>query len=160
MQKKLYFLDEQEKNRILNLHESRTNQQYWTENIFSDHFKNLGTGINIQGWEKYPCVVTSKNVKPILRKDNTVIYDGGGFLWFGNGRKMNKTNKEMSTYYCGADGKVKVDQPTKQVSVGGMGNVISSVKPQLPEVLKLAGLSGTDLNQDNINKLYDILSKK
>ena len=28
MQKKLYFLDEQEKNRILNLHESRTKKHY------------------------------------------------------------------------------------------------------------------------------------
>ena len=28
MQKKLYFLDEQEKNRIIELHESRTQKQY------------------------------------------------------------------------------------------------------------------------------------
>ena len=28
MKKKLYFLDEEEKNRILNLHESRTKKQY------------------------------------------------------------------------------------------------------------------------------------
>ena len=28
MQKKLYYLDEQEKNRILNLHESRTKKHY------------------------------------------------------------------------------------------------------------------------------------
>ena len=30
MQKKLYFLNEEEKNRILNLHESRTRKQYLT----------------------------------------------------------------------------------------------------------------------------------
>jgi len=160
MKKELYFLDEDEKNRILNLHESRTKGQYLNENIFSNLFKTLGTNINIEGWDKYPCVVKSTNVKPVLRKDNTVMFDGGGFLWFGNGRKMNKTTREMSTYYCGADGKVKVDKPTADVSVGGTGMVVSSVKGQLPEVLKLAGLSGSDLSQENINKLYDVLSKK
>jgi hypothetical protein len=144
----------------LNLHENRTKKQYLTENIFSDLFKTLGTGIITTGWEKFPCVVQSKNVKPILRKDNTVMYDGSGFLWFGNGRRMNKTTKEMSTYYCGTDGKIQITPVTSGTNIIGMGKVINSVKPQIPEVLKLAGLSGTDLSQENINKLYDILSKK
>jgi hypothetical protein len=73
---------------------------------------------------------------------------------------MNKTTKEMSTYYCGTDGKIQITPVTSGTNIIGMGKVINSVKPQIPEVLKLAGLSGTDLSQENINKLYDILSKK
>lgn len=44
MQKKLYFLDEEEKNRILNLHESRTKKQYL---ISEQTTSNLQTKWNI-----------------------------------------------------------------------------------------------------------------
>ena len=39
--KKLYFLDEEEKNRILNLHESVSKKQYLTEDKVSDYWKTL-----------------------------------------------------------------------------------------------------------------------
>lgn len=39
--KKLYFLDEEEKNRILNIHESATKKQYLSEDKVGDYWKTL-----------------------------------------------------------------------------------------------------------------------
>jgi hypothetical protein len=39
--KKLYFLDEEEKNRILNIHEGATKRQYLNEDKYSDYWKTL-----------------------------------------------------------------------------------------------------------------------
>ena len=42
--KKLYFLDEEEKNRILNLHESATKRQYLSEQAASSEWSPDPTG--------------------------------------------------------------------------------------------------------------------
>jgi len=41
MQKKLYFLDQEEKNRILNLHESRTRKQYLVNEVYGKEFDDF-----------------------------------------------------------------------------------------------------------------------
>ena len=40
------------------------------------------------------------------------------------------------------------------------GYVTRNVQTQIPELMKMAGMEGQPINQDTINKLYDILSKK
>jgi hypothetical protein len=45
-------------------------------------------------------------------------------------------------------------------AVQGIGTATRSVSSQIPTLLQQAGVEGTSLNQDTINKLYDKLSKK
>jgi hypothetical protein len=42
MQKKLYYIDNEEKNRILNLHENRTKTQYLVENQLLENSSYFG----------------------------------------------------------------------------------------------------------------------
>jgi len=63
MQKKLYFLNEEEKNRILNLHESRTKKQYLiSEQLYQkpEWMKNISTKGTLNTEE----LKTFKNIKP------------------------------------------------------------------------------------------------
>ena len=64
MQKKLYFLDEQEKNRILNLHESRTQGQY----LLSEQTGEI----------PYPTDVSKQAVDKILKISAEKKKGGGG----------------------------------------------------------------------------------
>ena len=86
MNKKLYFLDEDEKNRILNLHESRTKKQYLlSEQTIPSMFQPISQVFSEPtekkskeekqtqrptGWEKYPCVVKKGG------KDMVLTYKG------------------------------------------------------------------------------------
>jgi hypothetical protein len=57
-------------------------------------------------WEKFPCVGQSKNVKQLKASDGTIVYEGGGYIWFNDGRKINPKTNEVSTFSCSPDGKV------------------------------------------------------
>jgi hypothetical protein len=127
--------------------------------------------LTTSGWQNYPCVTKSTNVVATRLKDGSLGYRGGGFLWYSNGRKQNLQTGEMSNYHCGEDGKVKEGlksevskESSKQFAnvepVSGIGVVIPSAQTEIPTLMKMAGMEGQPINQDTINKLYDILSKK
>ena len=134
--------------------------------------KNAGTSTsnaNVpENWKSYPCVTKSTNVVATRLKNGSLGYKGGGFLWYSNGRKQNLQNGEMSNYHCGEDGKVKEglksEVSNKQFAnvepVSGIGVVIPSAQTEIPTLMKMAGMEGQPINQDTINKLYDILLKK
>lgn len=121
------------------------------------------------GWDKFPCVTTNPDAKKVLLKDGSVTYDLIGFYFYGNGRKMDKDTRLMSNYFCNPDGTIGEGvpqvvggqanvEPKQQVT--GVGVVTRNVQAQIPELMKMAGMEGQPINQDTINKLYDILSKK
>jgi hypothetical protein len=171
MQKKLYFLNEEEKNRILNLHESRTKKQYLVneqevDNIWQTPSKIISGYQTDSKWEKYPCVTKAAGIKKETLSDGTIGYVGGGYRWYNNGRRQNLTTNEMDNYHCGKDGKVKAGLPPTTSTdsvvtpISGMGKVSSKAQAEIPTLLKQVGLEGTTLTQDAVNKLYNKLSKK
>ena len=122
-------------------------------------------------WKNYPCITSSKNVVKVTLKNGSTAYKGGGFVWYNNGRNKNVETGVMGNYHCGDDGKVKEglkpttkDEKTLAVSdtpvATGIGAATRSVNSQIPTLLQQAGIEGTSLTQDTINKLYDKLSKK
>lgn len=201
MQKKLYFLDDQEKNRILNLHENRTQSQYLVNeqetNIVSpdvaiitleslmknykgklvQFFKDFPTTYKdtynalpektketLVTWSKIPCVTNSVNVTPTFLGDKTIVFDGGGFYWYGNMRKMNKQTKEMVSFYCSSDGKAVDGTPQgapNPVQIPTMGKVLPGVftPEKLQQIRTTIGSkeTGTTLSQTDINNLYTTL---
>ena len=78
-----------------------------------------------KGWEKYPCVALSKNVKEKKTSDGTIVFEGGGFVWFNDGKKINPKTEEVSTYSCTPEGKVKSGEPTA-ASLGLFGALVGS----------------------------------
>jgi hypothetical protein len=70
--KNLFDIREEEKNRILNLHESATKRQYITE-----------------AFENFPCVAKHPNAKSITLNDGSMAYDINGVTYYGNGRKSS-----------------------------------------------------------------------
>lgn len=121
------------------------------------------------GWDKYPCVMNNPNKKEGKMKDGTSAFLIDDFWYYGGGRRMNTTTKEMSNYYCIDENTIGEGSPQvvggqanvepKQQS-SGIGVVTRNVQNEIPILLKQAGLEGQPINQDTINKLYDILSKK
>lgn len=67
------------------------------------------------GWEKYPCVINSKNVVEKKLSDGTIVYEGGGYFWINDGRRVDKETREVSNYSCGSDGKVKIEPTTSSI---------------------------------------------
>ncbi len=70
--KNLFNIREEEKNRILNLHESATKRQYITE-----------------AFENFPCVAKHPNAKSITLNDGSSAYEINGVTYYGNGRKSS-----------------------------------------------------------------------
>jgi hypothetical protein len=103
--KKLYFLDEEEKNRILSIHESATKRQYLSEQIpfpqmppnpYKTALDNMKGNANWDG--KYSCV-PRQGVKPTKLKDGSTMYVINGVKYYSNGRKKMADGK-MSNYAC------------------------------------------------------------
>jgi hypothetical protein len=128
-------------------------------------------------WKKYPCVTTTG--KKYSLPDGSFVYQLGGYYFYGNGRKMNLKTKEMSDFVCDETDNTKIkdfepqviDDKSKVVdnqanvepsleTLPSYGVVTRNVAVEIPDLLKMAGMEGQPINQDTINKLYDILSKK
>jgi hypothetical protein len=102
--KKLYFLDEEEKNRILNIHESATKRQYLSEQNPvqlppNPYQKPLDTMKGEANWKgKYSCV-RNQGVKPTKLTDGSSMYVINGVEYYNNGRKK-MADGQMSNYAC------------------------------------------------------------
>jgi hypothetical protein len=76
-----------------------------------------------ESWKKYPCVALSKNVKQKKTSDGTIVYEGGGFVWFDNGKKIDPKTEEVSSYSCTPEGKIKSGEPEEN-SMGLFGALL------------------------------------
>ena len=100
--KKLYFLNEEESNRILNLHKDATKRQYLKEDEDADK----------TGWSKYPCVKGMEGAK-YQSYDNSykVVED----TYFSNGRKQVGVGGKMVAYTCPSSTNPEVQKPATEV---------------------------------------------
>jgi hypothetical protein len=78
--KKLYFFDESERERIINLHESATKKQYL---ILEQAY-----AVDKTQWDKYPCVTTFPSANRETLKDGTSVYRIGNEVYYNNGRRQ------------------------------------------------------------------------
>jgi hypothetical protein len=118
--KKLYFLNEEEKNRILNLHESATKRQYLGEqqnlpfggipsvdDVNPLSAKNLIPGLKREdNWKTTYSCVPSQGVKPSKLSDGSTAYLISGVTYYNNGRKK-LANGTMAGYTCSTEFKNK-----------------------------------------------------
>jgi hypothetical protein len=136
--KKLYFIDNYEKNRILTLHESATKKQYLQKNyLLSEQtmsstqpliskIKKVNTQKknqdHILGLAKrhfidlgYPCIGNSNNpdLKGYDRKDGTFNIFDTNYTYYSNGRRMINSTKQMEYYHC--EGNNVVQGPAEQL---------------------------------------------
>jgi hypothetical protein len=115
-------------------------------------------------------------------------YKGKYYLYFPDSTytSFEDPNTPLGTYTCDRGGNLKTEPsgsaavsttpdktktktpvpsytqtpPAVQQEPSGIGVVTRNVQNEIPILLKQAGLEGQPINQDTINKLYDILSKK
>ena len=150
--KKLYFLNEEEKQRILNIHESATKNQYLSEqsvigapnygtidNRPSAPTKNVGLERD-KNWDTlYSCVKNQPGAKSGKMKDGSTSYNIGGVWYYNTGRKM--VNGKMVSYSCDTEfkgGKTKsggLQQERQQI--------ISKTNENTKAIQKLLGLPET-----------------
>jgi hypothetical protein len=110
--KKLYFLNEEEKNRILNLHESATKRQYLSEFRPSVFYTSKAQPTNSaqkktaeeeKRWSTlYSCVVNQAkklNIQPTKYSDGSTSYLINGYTYYNNGIKA-KSSTEKLEYNC------------------------------------------------------------
>ena len=112
--KKLYFLNEDEKNRILTLHENATKRQYLSEQVNSpfgssvDDMNPLSTKNLIpalkgeDNWETTYSCVPSQGKKPQKLSDGSTAYVINGNVYYNNGRKK-LADGTMTGYTCATE---------------------------------------------------------
>ncbi len=96
--KKLYFLNEEEKNRILNLHENATKRQY-----LSEQQKPTQAELDKREarWNSdLKCVRSHKDAVPTVRADKTTMYKIGNTVYFNTGKKVVAGQKTTVPYTC------------------------------------------------------------
>jgi hypothetical protein len=136
---------------------------------------------------KFSCALNLSSINPTTIKGNndkwvkrttssgTIEYFSNTGLFFTkyqNGDVLPSGKDEFFTFTC-VDGKPLSNRTIKTVSksetpnsqVGstdysvGPGVVQQKLKSQIPDLLKKANISGSEINQDTINQLYKLLNK-
>jgi len=157
--KKLYFLNEEEKNRILNLHESATKRQYLSEELpYTDNSVNLSSRTNNTSKDTpknvsqaeldkrearwgtdLKCVPAQPNKKKIVRADKTTSYQIGNIVYYNTGRKAE--NGKMVDYNCATEFKTTVSTEDKAKKVQQYKQqVVTKTKENTIAIQKLLGL--------------------
>ena len=104
--KKLYFLNEEESNRILNLHKDATKRQYLKEEEDADKAK----------WDKYACIRNNQEAVKETLEDNTTTYKIGLDVYFSNGIVTRRGGKQES-YDCESEPLTsEVQKPVQSVN--------------------------------------------
>jgi len=169
--KKLYFLNEEEKQRILNIHESATKRQYLSEQETSpfgnapsiDDINPLSTKNLIPGlkrednWKTTYSCVPSQGVKPTKLSDGSTKYLINGVTYYNNGRKQ-LANGTTTKYTCSTEfkdkstpnslssqDKVKKAQQYKQ-------QIIAKTKENTIAIQRLLGLQETGVMDSELLK--------
>jgi hypothetical protein len=97
--KNIFEIIQEEKSRILGMHELATKKHYLME----------ATGFN-----NFPCVSNHPKAKVVKLNDGTSSYEINGVYYYGNGRKK-LANGTMANYTCN-DAEFKSTQTTNQTS--------------------------------------------
>jgi hypothetical protein len=159
--KKLYFLNEEEKNRILNLHENATKRQY-----LSEQQKPTQAELDKREarWDSdLKCVKSHKDAVPTVRADKTTMYKIGNTVYFNTGRKVVGGQKTPVPYTCNdpefksgvsTEDKTKKAQQYKQ-------QVVTKTSDTTKQIQALLGLEKTG-NMDSalLQKINDKLNGK
>jgi hypothetical protein len=104
-------------------------------------------------WEKYPCVTKAEGIQEVILNDNTIVYKNNAFTYYGNGRRMQNDNSQMSDYYCNGMTVVagKMADNTKAEGkceegncVNGTGKLITAAGDTHVGVFVNGKLTGTD----------------
>jgi hypothetical protein len=104
-------------------------------------------------------------------KTNRVEYfsnKGKFFIKYPDGSYAPLGTNNFYTYYCGSDNKPyvkRVETSTGDVKVEpkvidyslGVGVAQPKIQPKIKDLLKKAGIEGTEINQQTINQLYNFL---
>ena len=136
--KKLYFLNEEESIRILNLHKDATKRQYLKEDEDADK----------TGWSKYPCVKGMEGAK-YQSGDNS--YKVGEDTYFSNGRKQTGLAGSMIAYTCPSSSTESETQATEvQKPVQSVNKpLVMDIQKKLRE--KEIYLGNTGDNEDGVD---------
>jgi len=177
--KKLYFLDEEEKNRILNIHESATKRQYLNEQTSPfGAIPNNPLGFNAQAgagkkdglareknWEGIYSCVPSQGVKPTKLSDGSTAYIIKGYVYYNNGykRKQPVANNKSEKYSCNdpefktavtTDDKAKKLQQYKQ-------QIVAKTTENTKAIQKFLGLPETGIMDSGLlQKINEKLNGK
>ena len=171
--KKLYFLNEEEKQRLLNIHESATSRQYLSEqnssfgpspssidDINPVSNKNLIPGLKRDdNWQTtYSCVPT-QGFKPIKLSDGSTAYNIKGVIYYNNGRKK-LVNGTITNYTCATEFKSGVstgDKAKKQQQY--KQQIITKTSDITKQIQKLLGLPETGVMDSGLlQKINDKLN--
>ena len=136
--KKLYFLNEEEKNRILNLHENATKRHYLGEQT-----KPTQAELDKREarWKTdLKCVPIQPNVTKIDRQDKTTAYQIGDIIYYNTGRKKLKDGT-MTGYTCATEFKTGVSTEDKAKKVQQYKQqVVTKTKENTIAIQKFLGL--------------------
>ena len=157
--KKLYFLDEEEKNRILNLHESATKRQY-----LSEQTKPTQAELDKREarWKTdLKCVPAQLNAKKTVRADNTTSYDINGIRYFNDGIKIT-SDKKRAPYSCATEFKSGVSTQDKAKKAQQYKQqVVTKTTDTTKQMQKLLGLPETGVMDSGLlQKINDKLNGK
>jgi len=157
--KKLYFLDEEEKNRILNLHESATKRQY-----LSEQTKPTQAELDKREarWKTdLKCVPIQPGAKKIDRQDKTTAYQIGDIIYYNTGRKKLKDGT-MTNYSCTTEFKTGVSTEDKAKKVQQYRQqIITKTSDITKQIQALLGLEQTGkMDTGLLQKINDKLNGK
>ena len=167
--KKLYFLNEEEKNRILNLHESATKRQYLGEaplgpvKVPEVGPKTEGVSRDVNWTGIYACVPKAKGAVATTLSDKSKAYILNGYVYYNNGfkRKQPVANNKSEKYTCNDpefktgvsnEDKAKKQQEYKQ-------QVVTKTTDTTKQIQKLLGLTETGVMDSGLlQKINDKLN--
>ena len=135
--KKLYFLNEEESNRILNLHKDATKRQYLKEEEDADK----------TGWSNYPCVKGMEGAK-YQSANNT--YKVGDDTYYSTGRKQTGLAGNISAYTCPSSPKPEITTPEVKKPIQSVNKpLVMDIQKKLRE--KDIYIGNTGLNKDGVD---------
>lgn len=141
--KKLYFFDESERERILNLHESATKNQYLINEQATDADK----------WKSYPCVAKHPRAVKQTSNDGSTLYRIDKEVYYNNGRKIDAQNK-MANYTCN-DAIFKPKAPAQPKNLKHIQDIQTKLKEVDPNFA-----ATNKMDQATINKIMELLISK
>jgi hypothetical protein len=173
--KKLYFLDEEEKNRILNIHESATKRQYLNEQTSPfGAIPNNPLGFNTQSgagkkdgltreknWETLYACVHNQGKKPTKLSDGSTCYIINGITYYNNGRKK-LANGQMANYDCNTEFKTNTSTDDKAKKLQQYKQqIVAKTTENTKAIQKLLGLPETGVMDSGLlQKINEKLNGK
>ena len=155
--KKLYFLDEEEKQRILNIHESATKRHYLSE---QQKPSQAELDKREARWKTdLKCVPAQRNANKTVRLDKTTSYDINGVRYFNDGIKIT-SDKKRAPYSCATEFKTTVSTEDKAKKVQQYKQqVVTKTSDTTKQIQKLLGLPETgNMDSGLLQKINDKLN--